>query len=141
MWPTTPASHPLFGTLADFDALLAEAHARGLKVTARFRAEPYIRPSIPGSSKVARSRDNPKRDWYIWRDSAPDGGPPNNWLSFDSAAAAWEWDAAHRPVLLCTLFLTKQPDLNWRNPAVRAAMLERAALLARSWRAMAFGSM
>src|SRR5438876_764596 len=112
--------HPLFGTLADFDTLLAESHRRGLKV---------MLDVVPNHSsdehrwfiESRSSRDNPKRDWYIWRDPAPDGGPPNNWLSF-FGGGAWEWDAATSQYYL-HLFHKKQPDLNWRNPAVQSAML------------------
>jgi oligo-1,6-glucosidase/alpha-glucosidase len=66
------------------------------------------------------SRENPKRDWYIWRDGAPGGGPPNNWVS-DFGGSAWEWDEVTQQYYLHA-FLPQQPDLNWRNPAVREAM-------------------
>jgi alpha-glucosidase len=112
--------HPLFGTLADFDMLLAESHARGLKVMLDFVPN-HSSDEHPWFIESRSSRDNPKRDWYIWRDPAPDGGPPNNWLSF-FGGGAWEWDAATSQYYL-HLFHTKQPDLNWRNPAVQAAML------------------
>jgi alpha-glucosidase len=68
------------------------------------------------------SRDHPKRDWYIWRDAAPDGGPPNNWLG-RFGGSAWEWDAATGQYYLHS-FLVQQPDLDWRNPDVQAAMHE-----------------
>ena len=71
---------PLFGTLADFDRLLAAAHARGLKVILDFVPN-HTSDQHPWFLESRSSRDNPKRDWYIWRDPAPDGGPPNNWLS------------------------------------------------------------
>ena len=112
--------HPLFGTLADFDTLLAESHARGLKVMLDFVPN-HSSDEHPWFIESRSSRDNPKRDWYIWRDPAPDGGPPNNWLSF-FGGGAWEWDAATSQYYL-HLFHTKQPDLNWRNPAVQSAML------------------
>ena len=112
--------HPLFGTLADFDTLLAEAHARGLKVMLDFVPN-HSSDEHPWFIESRASRDNPKRDWYIWRDSAPDGGPPNNWLSF-FGGGAWQSDATTGQYYL-HLFHTKQPDLNWRNPAVQAAML------------------
>jgi len=110
---------PLFGTLADFDRLVAEAHARGLKLLLDF---------VPNHSsdrhrwfqESRRSRDDPKRDWYIWRDPAPGGGPPNNWIS-DFGGSAWEWDAATGQYYLHA-FLKEQPDLNWRNPELRAGM-------------------
>src|SRR3546814_11333335 len=68
------------------------------------------------------SRASPKRDWYIWRDPAPGGGPPNNWTS-DFGGSAWEYDGPSGQYYLHA-FLKEQPDLNWRNPDVRAAMLE-----------------
>jgi alpha-glucosidase len=113
--------HPLFGTLADFDRLLEEAHARELKVILDF---------VPNHSsdqhawfrESRSSRDNPKRDWYIWRDAAPGGGPPNNWLSC-FGGSAWELDP-HTGQYYYHAFLASQPDLNWRNPEVVKAMLE-----------------
>nr|MDQ2998759.1 alpha-amylase family glycosyl hydrolase [Chloroflexota bacterium] len=113
--------HPLFGTLADFDTLLAESHARGLKVMLDFVPN-HSSDEHPWFIESRASRDNPKRDWYIWRDPAPGGGPPNNWLSF-FGGGAWEWDAPTGQYYL-HLFHTKQPDLNWRNPAVQSAMLD-----------------
>ena len=71
---------PLFGTLADFDALLAEAHARGLKVILDLVPN-HTSDQHPWFLESRASRTQPKRDWYIWRDPAPGGGPPNNWLS------------------------------------------------------------
>ena len=68
------------------------------------------------------SRDNPKRSWYIWRDPAPDGGPPNNWLS-EFGGSAWEFDEATSQYYYHA-FLREQPDLNWRNPEVRAAIYD-----------------
>jgi alpha-glucosidase len=115
------AVDPLFGTLEDFDRLLAEAHARGLRVILDYipnhtsHLHPWFRESIS-------SRDNPKRNWYIWKDPAPGGGPPNNWISA-FGGSAWEWDEATGQYYLHT-FLREQPDLNWRNPEVEAAMLE-----------------
>ncbi|MDP4023404.1 alpha-amylase family glycosyl hydrolase [Methylobacterium sp. NEAU 140] len=110
---------PLFGTLADFDTLVAEAHRRKLKVILDF---------VPNHSSIAHpwftqsrsSRQSPKRDWYIWRDPAPDGGPPNNWLS-NFGGPAWTLDPATGQYYYHA-FLPEQPDLNWREPAVRAAM-------------------
>ncbi|HEY3230107.1 MAG TPA: alpha-amylase family glycosyl hydrolase [Roseiflexaceae bacterium] len=112
---------PMFGTLADFDRLLAEAHARGLKVMLDFVPN-HSSDEHPWFVESRSSRDNPKRDWYIWRDPAPGGGPPNNWLSY-FGGGAWEWDAATGQYYL-HLFHKKQPDLNWRNPAVQQAMLD-----------------
>lgn len=112
---------PRFGTLADFDALLAKAHRLGLRVLLDF---------VPNHSsdqhrwfvESRSSRDNPKRDWYIWRDPAPGGGPPNNWIS-DFGGPAWTFDAATGQYY-SRAFLPQQPDLNWRNPDLRAAMLD-----------------
>jgi alpha-glucosidase len=111
---------PRFGTLADFDDLLAAAHERGLKLLLDFVPN-HSSDQHPWFVESRASRDNPKRDWYIWRDPAPDGGPPNNWQSY-FGGSAWEYDAGTGQYYL-HLFLKEQPDLNWRNPAVRDAML------------------
>ena len=112
---------PRFGTLADFDALLAAAHARGLKLLLDFVPN-HSSTDHPWFRESRSSRDNPKRDWYIWRDPAPDGGPPNNWIS-DFGGSAWEYDAATGQYYYHA-FLKEQADLNWRNPDVRAAMMD-----------------
>ena len=88
---------PLFGDLAEFDRLLAAAHARGLKLLLDFVPN-HSSDQHPWFVESRSSRDNPKRDWYIWRDPAPDGGPPNNWIS-DFGGSAWKWDDAHRAIL------------------------------------------
>jgi alpha-glucosidase len=110
---------PSFGTLASFDHLLAEAHARGLKVVLDFVPN-HSSDQHPWFRESRSSRGNAKRDWYIWRDPAPDGGPPNNWLA-NFGGSAWTFDAATGQYYYHA-FLTEQPDLNWRNPAVRHAM-------------------
>ncbi|GAU85599.1 maltodextrin glucosidase [Bosea sp. BIWAKO-01] len=112
---------PRFGTLADFDALLAQAHARGIKVLLDFVPN-HSSDRHPWFVESRASRKNPKRDWYLWRDAAADGGPPNNWVS-DFGGSAWEWDEATGQYYYHA-FLTQQPDLNWRNPAVQAAMFD-----------------
>ena len=112
---------PLFGTLADFDRLVAAAHAAGLKLLLDFVPN-HTSDRHPWFIESRSSRGNPKRDWYIWRDPAPGGGPPNNWIS-DFGGSAWAWDAATGQYYLHA-FLKEQPDLNWRNPAVVAAMLD-----------------
>ena len=112
---------PLFGSLADFDRLLAACHARGLKLLLDFVPN-HSSDQHPWFVESRSSRDNPKRGWYIWRDPAPDGGPPNNWIS-DFGGSAWEWDAATGQYYLHA-FLPQQPDLNWRNPEVKAAMFD-----------------
>ena len=112
---------PLFGTLEDFDRLLAAAHARGLRLLLDFVPN-HSSDRHPWFLESRSSRDNPRRDWYIWRDPAPDGGPPNNWIS-DFGGSAWQWDEATGQYYLHA-FLAQQPDLNWRNPQLKAAMLD-----------------
>jgi glycosidase len=117
---------PLFGSLDDFDALLSAAHDRGIRVLVDYVPN-HTSDQHPWFVESRSSRDNPKRDWYVWRDAAPDGGPPNNWISM-FAGPSWEWDPATQQYYLHT-FLEAQPDLNWRNPATRAAMFD----VARFW--------
>ncbi len=113
--------HRIFGTMEDFDRLLAETHAHGLKL---------ILDLIPNHTsdehawfiESRSSRDNPKRDWYIWRDPAPDGGPPNNWLSI-FGGPAWTLDERTGQYYLHQ-FVKQQPELNYRHPDVLPAMLE-----------------
>ncbi|HEV2672901.1 MAG TPA: alpha-amylase family glycosyl hydrolase [Aliidongia sp.] len=112
---------PLFGTLADFDRLLADAHARGLRLILDFVPN-HTSERHPWFVESRRSRDDARRDWYIWRPPGPDGGPPNNWLS-RFGGSAWERDEATGDYYLHS-FLKQQPDLNWRNPAVRSAMMD-----------------
>lgn len=111
--------HPLFGDMATFDRLLEAAHARGLKVVLDFVPN-HTSDEHAWFVEARSSRDNPRRDWYIWRDARENGSPPNNWESF-FGGPAWEWDAQTGQYYL-HLFLSKQPDLNWRNPAVVKAM-------------------
>jgi len=113
------AIDPLFGTMEDFDALVAAAHARGLKVLLDFVPN-HTSDRHPWFAESRTSRTNPKRDWYIWRDPAPDGGPPNNWQS-EFGGSAWAFDPLSGQYYYHA-FLAAQPDLNWRNPHVRAAM-------------------
>lgn len=112
---------PLFGDMAAFDDLLAQVHARGLKLLLDFVPN-HSSDQHPWFVESRASRANSKRDWYIWRDAAPDGGPPNNWIS-DFGGSAWEWDAATGQYYLHA-FLKEQPDLNWRNPELRQAMMD-----------------
>jgi alpha-glucosidase len=114
------AVHPMFGTLEDFDRLLSAAHARDLKVILDFVPN-HTSDQHPWFLESRGSRDNPKRDWYIWRDPAPGGGPPNNWLSC-FGGSGWELDPATGQYYYHA-FLKEQPDLNWRNPEVVEAML------------------
>ena len=112
--------HPLFGNLDDFDELLNEVHARGMKLLLDLVPN-HTSDQHPWFLESRSSRDNPKRDWYIWRDPSPEGGYPNNWLSV-FGGSAWEWDE-HTHQHYYHGFLKEQPDLNWRNPEVQEAML------------------
>lgn len=113
--------HPLFGTLADFDELVTAAHDRGLKVILDYVPN-HTSEEHPWFVESRSSRDNAKRDWFIWRDPKPDGGPPNNWVSH-FGGIAWEWDQTTGQFYLHS-FLKQQPDLNWRNPKVVDAMMD-----------------
>ncbi len=110
---------PLFGSLADFDRLLAEAHERGLKVIVDWVPN-HTSDQHPWFLESRSSRDSPKRDWYIWRDGSPDR-PPNNWIAAFVNTPAWTWDERTSAWYL-HLFLPQQPDLNWENPEVVEAM-------------------
>jgi alpha-glucosidase len=110
---------PLFGSLADFDALVAAAHRSGLKVLLDLVPN-HTSDQHPWFVSSRRSRQDSRRDWYIWRDPAPDGGPPNNWLS-EFGGSAWQFDAPTGQYYYHA-FLAQQPDLNWRNEKVRAAI-------------------
>ena len=113
------AIDPLFGTIGDFDRVVAEAHARGLKLILDFVPN-HTSDRHPWFVESRSSRASPKRDWYIWRDPKPDGSPPNNWVS-NFGGPAWTFDEASGQYYYHA-FLSEQPDLNWRNPAVREAM-------------------
>jgi alpha-glucosidase len=110
---------PLFGSLADFDRLLAEAHERGLKVLIDWVPN-HSSDEHPWFVEARASKNSPKRDWYLWRDGSPDQ-PPNNWLAAFTFKPAWTWDEPTRQWYL-HLFLPGQPDLNWANPEVERAM-------------------
>jgi len=117
---------PMFGTLADFDALIARAHQLGIRVMIDLvlshtsNQHPWFR-----DSQTSRSAD--KADWYVWADAKPDGNPPNNWLSI-FGGPAWEWSGERMQYYLHN-FLKEQPDLNFHNPDVQAALLD----VARFW--------
>lgn len=113
--------HPLFGTMDDFDRLVETAHRLGIKVILDLVPN-HTSSQHPWFLESRSSRNNPKRDWYIWKDPAPDGGPPNNWLS-TFGGSAWEFDA-NTGQYYYHAYLKQQPDLNWRNPDVRHAMHE-----------------
>lgn len=106
---------PIFGTIEDFDKLLEEMHRRGLRMILDFVPN-HTSDHHPWFLESRSSRDNPKRDWYLWRNQ------PNNWLSH-FGGSAWEHDEKTGQYYLHE-FLKEQPDLNWRNPAVKAAMFE-----------------
>jgi alpha-glucosidase len=120
---------PLFGTMEDFDALLAAAHAKGLRVILDFVPN-HSSDQHPWFVESRLSRSNLKRDWYVWRNAAPAGDDwkparerlPNHWMS-NFGGPAWTWDEGTQQFYLHS-FLKEQPDLNWRNPEVRAAMYE-----------------
>ena len=112
---------PLFGTLEDFDALVAEAHARDIKVIVDWVPN-HTSDQHPWFQEARSSRHSPKRDWYVWREPTPDGKPPNNWVqTWTDDQPTWTLDEATGQWYL-HLFLPQQPDLNWRNPEVVAAM-------------------
>ena len=112
---------PLFGTLADFDAVVARAHALGLKVMID-QVLSHTSVEHPWFQESRNRRDNPKADWYVWAEPREDGTPPNNWLSL-FGGGAWQWEPRRRQYYLHN-FLAAQPDLNFHNPQVRAATLE-----------------
>jgi alpha-glucosidase len=113
--------HPIFGTLADCDRLLAEVHQRGMKLILDLVPN-HTSDEHPWFIESRSSRDNPKRDWYIWRDPAPDGGLPNNWLSV-FGGPAWTIDETTGQYYLHQ-FVRQQPELNYRHPDVLPAMLD-----------------
>jgi alpha-glucosidase len=113
--------HPIFGSLADFDALLKLAHARGLKVILDFVPN-HTSDEHPWFLESRSSKSHPKRDWYVWRDAKPDGSPPNNWES-EFGGPAWTFDEVTGQYYYHA-YLKEQPDLNWRNPEVQQAMCD-----------------
>jgi alpha-glucosidase len=115
------AVDPIFGDMAAFDRLLEETHAAGLKLLLDFVPN-HTSDAHRWFAESRSSRDHPKRDWYIWRDAAADGGPPNNWIS-NFGGSAWSWEEATGQYYYHA-FLKEQPDLNWRNPDVRRAMFD-----------------
>ena len=117
---------PMFGTLADFDALVARAHALGLKVIID-QVWSHTSDQHPWFAESRADRSNARADWYVWADAKPDGSPPNNWQSV-FIGPAWSWDARRGQYYLHN-FLAGQPDLNLHNPDVQAALLN----VARFW--------
>jgi alpha-glucosidase len=117
---------PLFGSLADFDSLLAAAHRRGLKVIID-QVWSHTSNQHPWFIESAASRDNPKSDWYAWAEAKPDGAPPNNWQA-TFGGPSWTWNPRRRQYYLHD-FLSEQPDLNYWNGEVQDAILD----VARFW--------
>ncbi len=115
------AVDPLFGTSADLDALIEDAHRRGIRVVLDFVPN-HTSDEHPWFIDACSSRDSAKRDWFIWADPIADGSPPNNWRSL-FGGSAWELDPASGQFYLHS-FLREQPELNWRNPEVRAEMYD-----------------
>jgi alpha-glucosidase len=112
---------PMFGTLADFDRLGAAAHHRGLRVVVDWVLN-HTSDQHPWFLASRSRRDDPKRGFYTWRDPAPGGGPPNNWVSV-FGGPSWTFDAITEQYYLHS-FHAAQPDLDWRNPEVEAAMFD-----------------
>jgi alpha-glucosidase len=117
---------PIFGTLADFDALVARAHALGLKIIID-QVWSHTSDQHDWFRESRKNRNNARADWYVWADPKPDGSPPSNWQSV-FGGPAWTWDARRQQYYLHN-FLSSQPDLNVHNPEVQAAILD----VARFW--------
>ncbi|MHC0052982.1 alpha-amylase family glycosyl hydrolase [Actibacterium sp. D379-3] len=117
---------PMFGSLADFDAVVDNAHRLGLKVMIDLVLS-HTSDQHPWFADSRASRSGDKADWYVWADPKPDGSPPNNWLSI-FGGSAWQWDAGRLQYYLHN-FLVSQPDLNFHTPAVQQALLD----VARFW--------
>ncbi len=117
---------PMFGSLEDFQELLDQAHAKGLKVMIDLVLS-HTSDQHPWFTESRASTDNPKSDWYVWADPKPDGTPPNNWLSI-FGGSAWQWDPRRLQYYLHN-FLTSQPDLNFHCEQVQDALLD----VARFW--------
>jgi alpha-glucosidase len=112
---------PLFGTLDDLDRLVERCHARGIRVILDWVPN-HTSDRHPWFLEARAAGDAPRRDWYVWRDGAADGGPPNNWESaFPAVGRAWTFDEATGQWYLHS-FMPEQPDLDWDNPEVAAAM-------------------
>jgi alpha-glucosidase len=123
------AVDPMFGSLSDFEALLKGVHDRGLKVIID-QVWSHTSSDHDWFQASRQDRTNDKADWYVWADAKPDGSPPNNWQAW-FGGPAWTWEPRRRQYYLHN-FLPTQPDLNFRNDGIRAAILE----IARFWLAM-----
>ncbi|SDP25074.1 alpha-glucosidase [Rhodoferax sp. OV413] len=115
------AVDPMFGSLADFDAVVAKAHALGIKVLID-QVLSHCSDQNPWFVESRSSRDNPRADWFVWADPQDDGTPPNNWLSI-FGGSAWQWDTRRCQYYMHN-FLASQPDLNFHNPQVQQAALD-----------------
>ena len=111
----------MFGSIEDFDRLVAEAHRLGLKVIID-QVLSHTSDQHAWFRESRASRDNPKADWYVWADPKPDGTAPTNWLSV-FGGPGWEWDGTRKQYYMHN-FLASQPDLNFHNPDVQDALLE-----------------
>jgi alpha-glucosidase len=112
---------PVFGTLDEFDRLVADVHARGMRIVIDWVPN-HTSDRHPWFVESRSGRGSRRRDWYVWRDPAPDGGPPNNWVAaFDLSSPAWSFDQTSGQWFL-HLFDPAQPDLDWDEPAVESAM-------------------
>jgi alpha-glucosidase len=118
------AINPALGTMQDFEELLEACHARGIRVMMDLVLN-HTSAEHPWFAESRASRDNPKRDWYVWRDGRSRGKPPNRWVAVVEGSS-WEYDRATGQYFYHA-FLPFQPDLNWRNPEVRREMLDVAA--------------
>lgn len=114
---------PIFGTLSDFDRLLKAAQTKGLKLIID-QVYSHTSDQHPWFKQSRHARTGPKADWYVWADAKPDGAPPNNWISL-FGGQAWSWDTRRRQYYMHN-FLAEQPDLNFHNSEVRAAILDTA---------------
>ncbi len=112
---------PVFGYMKDFDELLEKTHEKGLKLILDLVPN-HTSYQHPWFQESRRSKESPKRDWYIWKDPKADGGPPTNWQSV-FGGSGWEYDE-HSGQYYYHAFLKEQPDLNWRNPEVKEAMFD-----------------
>jgi alpha-glucosidase len=110
---------PEYGTMRDWDTLTREARKRGIRVLVDFVLN-HSSDQHPWFKESRSSRTNPKRDWYVWHDPAPDGGPPTNWQSI-FGGSTWEYDKATNQYFY-HIFLPQQPDVNWANPDLKKAM-------------------
>lgn len=113
--------HPMFGDLATFDRLIEALHAKNIRLILDFVPN-HTSDQHPWFLEAKTGRTSKRREWYLWRDPAPDGAPPNNWVSI-AGGGAWAFDEDSGQYY-CHMFLKEQPDLNWRHPPVREAMYD-----------------